>query len=55
MPFARQCLTPSLPLTRYCYSLYWAVVTMATVGYGDITPTNWVEMIVAMVIIIIGE
>lgn len=28
---------------RYIYSLYFSVVTVTTVGYGDITPSNYIE------------
>jgi hypothetical protein len=37
--------------TRYTTSMYFAVVTMATVGYGDIHAVNMREMIFAMVYI----
>jgi len=40
--------------TKYAASIYWATVTCTTVGYGDITPTNFYELIWALCIIIFG-
>ncbi|KAL4449615.1 hypothetical protein ABPG74_007438 [Tetrahymena malaccensis] len=30
-------------LEKYVYSMYWSITTMTTVGYGDISATNYVE------------
>lgn len=40
--------------THYIYSLYWAVTTIVTVGYGDITPQNEYEVLVTMFVEIAG-
>ncbi|MFT6880919.1 MAG: voltage-gated potassium channel, partial [Arcticibacterium sp.] len=35
-------------------SIYWAIVTMTTVGYGDIAPQTIVGQIIASVVMILG-
>ena len=38
----------------YVVSIYWAVTTMRTIGYGDIKPTNTAERLFAMFVMFVG-
>lgn len=35
-------------------SIYWAIVTMTTVGYGDITPQSFIGQVLASIVMILG-
>lgn len=36
------------------HSIYWAIVTLTTVGYGDISPGTWLGQFMASVLMILG-
>lgn len=36
------------------HSIYWAIVTLTTVGYGDISPGTWGGQFLASIIMILG-
>lgn len=42
------------PTTGYIKALYWLVTTIATVGYGDITPTTNLGRVYTMFIMVMG-
>ena len=46
--------TPKNGFTNIPQCIYWAVVTLTTVGYGDITPQTHIGKAIAMVIMVMG-
>jgi voltage-gated potassium channel len=40
--------------SKFPHSIWWSVVTMTTVGYGDVTPVTTLGKIVAAFIMLIG-
>ena len=45
---------PTDKFTSIPQAMYWAIVTMTTVGYGDITPTTTAGKIVSAILILLG-
>ena len=42
------------PITQYIRALYWVIQTMATVGYGDITPHRDFEYVFSILVMLMG-
>jgi len=39
---------------KYSYAIYWAITTLTTVGYGDITPDTQLQRYYAIMVMIVG-
>jgi len=46
--------TPESGFTSIPRSVYWAIVTLTTVGYGDIAPTTSLGQFIASIVMILG-
>lgn len=43
------------PGELYVASLYWSVMTITSIGYGDISATRWPEQVVAICVMLLGS
>jgi len=45
---------PGTQFTSIPVSIYWSIVTMTTVGYGDITPVTHLGQLLSSVVMLLG-
>lgn len=45
---------PQNGFTSIPYSMYWAIVTLTTVGYGDISPQTPIGQFIASIVMVLG-
>lgn len=49
-----ECNVPGTQFTSIPKSIYWAIVTLTTVGYGDITPSTGLGQFFSSIVMILG-
>ncbi len=52
--YVMEALNPNSPVNTLFDAFYWAIVTISTVGYGDVTPVSHEGRVVAIVVIVSG-
>mmetsp|Transcript_30867 Transcript_30867/g.67555 ORF Transcript_30867/g.67555 Transcript_30867/m.67555 type:complete len:725 (+) Transcript_30867:103-2277(+) len=52
---ARAPVDPCMPGMLYCASVYWAIMTMTSIGYGDILPITTAEYVVCCLCMMVGS
>jgi hypothetical protein len=52
--FSTECADSGSPMEEYVAAYYWAVMTLTTVGYGDVSAQNKYEMIFSSVVMVAG-
>lgn len=49
-----ECREPDTPFTDIPTGIYWAIVTMTTVGYGDVTPVSAMGRFFSSLVMVLG-